>query len=148
MYQDSKFRDGARKGIEEIASRARALASRCAESGTPASRTVEIVYSNIERASRSEGKRAKGVKKATFSTSSGMKKTGKGPNKARAAQDSFARAADSITRFRKMHAAVSHRASKCTNRANRKRLKKALSLSARVYSDGEILRAIEILKSV
>ena len=147
MYQESRFRDGARQGIEEIASRARALASRCAESGTPASRTVEIVYSNIERASRSEGKRAKGVKKATFSVSSGMKKTGKGPNKARAAQNDFARAADTITRYRKIRAIVERHASKCTNRANRKRIKTALKVSAACYRDGEILRAIEILKN-
>lgn len=146
MESASRFRDGAVKGLESAASLARRVASQAVEGGASPDSVVRMVSQNLDRHARSDGRRAKGVQKACQRPMSSGKRTGKSVNRAKVAQSQAADAADLISRYRKIRAIVERNAS-CNNRATRKRAKGALKLASRVYSEGEIRHAIEILRA-
>ena len=140
--QDEAIRLGARK----VLTRAKAIGFRASTSGSDVATVRTIVETNIGRLARSDGRKAKGVARETYSVSGSVKKTGRGANQARSAAVRLAAEADRHTVYHHMLAHAVTTIKRAPNRTERKRVKRAVKLAVRAFDGGEIEAAINYLK--
>lgn len=143
------FRIGAKSGIREQQDRARRIARHAADNGANPSHTLELVSQNLARTTRSHGRYAQGAEAGKQQPSSGIKRTGKGANRAAIVATQAAASADALRRYRRAHDRMSELQARLKGRdqgANR-RIKGALRLARKLAGKGEYQEAIQALKS-